>query len=302
MAEARQWRGKTGGGKFGQRFLLSFLKHFRVTLLYPVLWFVTPFTLLFARKANRALYLYFHDILGYNPRQTFRSVARTLYTFSKMVVDKFAIWAGASDQFNIHVENPEPFEKLLGQEKGFILAGSHIGNFELLGYYLKQDKKPINVIIYGGESETLVQPRNSAFSSMNIKTVPVLPDLSHLFTIKNALENGEIVAILCDRIFGSSKKKSIDFLGHPADFPIGPFRIAAQLDVPVLSAFLMKEKRRDYTGFIVPLSTETANDSTTSKIDTLITQYVKTLETTLKKYPHQWFNLYDFWNLEQKSE
>lgn len=299
MAEARQWQGKTKGGNFGQRFLLSFLKHFSVRALYPTLLLIIPFCLLFARKPNRALYRYFHDIRGYSRWRSLRSTARNAYNFGKVVIDKFAIWAGRSDQFQVTQEHPEIPQQLFEQEKGALFAGCHIGNFELLASTFKDNPKRINVIIYGGESELLSKQRDSVFGQNDVNLIPVSADMSHLFAIKNALDNGEIVAILCDRLFGSPKKKTLDFLGHPADFPVGPFRLAAQLEVPVLSVAVLKEKGLRYSCHTTLLDSGTDNP-TNQKCDMLMEHYVQNLEEVLQQYPEQWFNLFDFWNLEQK--
>ena len=298
MAEARQWQGKTKGGTFGQRFLLSFLKRFRVTVLYPTLLLIIPFCLIFAHKPNRALYRYFHDILGYDRWRALRSTARNAYTFGKVVIDKFAIWAGRCDQFQVVQEHPEVSQQVFEQEKGALLAGSHIGNFELLATAFKEKPKKINVIIYGGESEMLSRQRASMFGQSQVNLIPVTADMSHLFTIKNALDNGEVVAILCDRLFGSPKKKTLDFLGHPADFPVGPFRLAAQMDVPVLSVAVLKEKGLRYNCRTTLLDVDPDIPSN-QKCDMLMEQYVKSLEDVLRQYPEQWFNLYYFWNLDK---
>ncbi len=298
MADSRQWQGKTSGGNFGQRFLLTFLKRFRVTALYPVLPVIIPFCLLFARKPNRALFRYFHDIHRYGRWKAFCATARTAYTFGKVVIDKFAIWAGRSDQFQVILEHPEISQSLFEQEKGALFAGSHIGNFELLAAAFQNNQKKINVIIYGGESELLSKQRSSTFSQNEVNLIPVTEDMSHLFAIKNALDNGEVVAILCDRLFGSPKKKTLDFLGHPADFPMGPFRLAAQLDVPVLSVAVMKEKGFRYTCRTTLLDAG-PDDSPNQKCDNLMKQYVFQLGKVLQQYPEQWFNLFDFWNLEK---
>ena len=297
MAEAQQWQGKTSGGKFGQRFLLLFLKRFNVTALYPVLPLIIPFCLLFAIKPNRALYHYFHNIHGYGRGKALSATARTAYLFGKVVIDKFAIWAGRSDQFRISIEHPEITERLLNQEKGVLVAGSHIGNFELLGPTLQHHQKRVNVVIYGGEAEALKRQRDLVFGKNDVNLVPVSSDMSHLFTIKNALDNGEVVAILCDRLFGSSKKKRVDLLGHPADFPVGAFRIAAQMDIPVLSVFMIKTGNRSYSGQVIPLQADETL-GIPQKVDSLVEQYVKTLDDTLRAHPCQWFNLYEFWPTE----
>lgn len=297
MAETQQWTGKTAGGTFGQKFLFFALKYIKVKYFYVVLYPIIPFCLLFARKTNRAIYAYFHQILGYGKWAAFKANVRTAFTFGRVVIDKFALLAGRSEQFEVTIQNNEVFEQLLQQPKGFIMASSHIGNFELLGHCLKQNVKPVNGIIFGGENAVLQAKRDSTFEENNVRIIPVTQDMSHLFALKNALDNGEIVTILCDRLFGSSKKMNVEFLGHPADFPIGTFRMAVQLDVPVVSVFLMKEKGSHYTGHLVPLTIDPNATTVTDKVKSLLAQYVKSMEETLKKYPHQWFNLYDFWKL-----
>ena len=301
MVEAREGQGKTGGGRFGQWFLLSFLKRFRVTVLYPTLPFIIPFCLLFARKPNRALYRYHRDIRGCGRGHALRSTFRNAYNFGKVVIDKFAIWAGRGDKFHVDQALQKFPQHLFEQEKGILLAGFHVGNFELLASTFKDKPKKINVIVYGGESALLSGQRSSVFGENEVSLIPIAADMSHLFAIKNALDNGEVVAILCDRLFGSPKKKTLDFLGHPADFPVGPFRLAARMDVPVLSVAVLKEKGLHYSCSTTLLDADP--DATPDrKCDQLMEQYVKSMEEVLRQYPEQWFNLFDFWNLEKKSQ
>lgn len=295
MAEGQQWQGKTRGGKFGQQFLFFILRYIKVTTLYPVLYVIIPFCLLFARKPNDALYHYFRRIRGYGRWQAFWAMACDAHNFGKVVIDKFALLAGRSDQFNIHVHHPEIFDNLLAQDGGFMLAGSHMGNFELLGQCLKQDKKAINGLVYGGESAQLQQRRVNQFQQNHVKLISVSPDMSHLFAIKDALDQGEIITILCDRVFGAEKSKPMSFLGHDAAFPLGPFRLAAQMEVPVVSVFMMKEKKRDYSCYLVPLQVDNETMSKTQRVESLMHQYVQSLENILQQYPEQWFNLYEFW-------
>lgn len=301
MAANQQWSGKTAGGTFGQKFLFFALRYIKVKYFYIVLYPIIPFCILFARKLNNAIFDYYHQILGHGKWASFKGNIRTAFQFGRVVIDKFALLAGRSDQFEVTIRNNEVFDELLKQDKGFILAGSHIGNFELLGHCLKQNRKNINSIIFGGESQVLQAKRDATFEQNNVKLIPVTPDMAHLFALKNALDNGEIVTILCDRLFGSPKKMTMDFLGHSCDFPVGTFRMAVQLEVPMVSVFLMKEKGARYTGYLVPLTIDSAAESTTDKVKSLLSQYVKSLEDSLQAYPEQWFNLYDFWNLHQNK-
>jgi predicted LPLAT superfamily acyltransferase len=297
MTEERQWQGKTGGGNFGQKALFFILKHIRVFWLYPVLYFVIPFYLLFSRKGTQSLRFYYKDILKYSKIKSFFSYFKNEITFGKVVLDKFAVLAGKTEQFNTHIDENDMsyFQSLLRQEKGIILAGSHVGNFELLGQCLEQDQKPISCIIFGGEGAGYQQQRDIAFGKRNIKLIPIQNDMSHLFAIKDALDKGEMIAILCDRHFGGRKIKTIKFMGEDASFPTGIFTIAAQMEIPIVSTFIMKEKRSRYQGYMKHLQLPERTSTISETMETMLHLYAASIEDILRQYPHQWFNYYPYW-------
>lgn len=301
MAEERQWQGTTGGGNFGQKALFVMLKRVRVILFYPVLILVIPFYLLFYRKGTKAVKYYYSKIWKYGWLRTWWSCYLNELTFGKVVLDKFAVLSGNKKQFDIQFieQDWKNFQTLLEQEKGIILAGSHIGNFELLGQILSQDKKPISCVIFDGENANYQAHRNAAFGEQHVKLIPIKQDLSHLFAIKEALDKGEIIAILSDRHFGGRKIRKCDFMGKEAYFPTGIFIMAAQMEVPVISTFIMKEKGTHYTGFMKQLPADYTSGSVNTNSEKLLKEYVSSLETILQQYPHQWFNYYSFWEDKQ---
>lgn len=303
MAEERQWQGKTGGGTFGQQALFFLLKHIRVVFLYPILYLITPFNLLFGRKATNSLKFYYQNIWKESYWKSIGHSFRNELNFGKIVLDKFAVLAGRPKQFDIDIcqEDFDNFFRLLDQEKGFILAGSHIGNFELLGQRMVQDKKHISCVVYAGERKQYQERRHIAFGHNDVTMIPVLPDLSHLFAIKEALDKGEIVAILCDRHFGGRKIKKCQFLGHEAYFPTGTFLMAAQMEVPIVSTFILKESNTHYKGFMKELHIHDDEPSVSNRANELLQKYIISLENILKEYPHQWFNYFQFWEKPTKN-
>lgn len=295
MMESKDWKGKTGGGRFGQNFLLMFLGKVKVIWLYPVLYFVIPFYLVFARKGYRAIYGYFHDHLHYSSFHSFFSTCRNHILFGKVVLDKFAILAGYADQFTVEMQGDDVIRDLLAKDGGFIIASAHFGNLEMAGLSIHQDKKKINGIIFGGERKEFQDQRNSAFGKMNINLIPVSDDMSHLFLIKNALDDGEVVTIPCDRFLGGKKKITLDFLDGEADFPVGTFRLAAQLGVPVASLFIVKQNHSKYYGYAKLLTPSPDVKNTVQQAEYLTKQFVAELESFVRRYPLQWFNYYQFW-------
>ena len=294
--KSKEWHGVTGGKTLGQKALL-FLFHFtNVTVGYVVLAHVVPFYMLFRRKSYLAIYRYFRKHFGYSPLKSFFKTYQNHLIFGQCMLDRFAVYAGRKNFFNLEITGNEAFYKLLDEKKGFVIASSHVGNFELCGYLLKQNKKRINALVFGGETKEIMENRLKLLNLNNISIIPVFGDMSHIFAVNDALSTGEVVSMPCDRIFGSAKSVTCDFLSGKADFPIGAFTLAAHFDVPVISIFVMKESVSKYHVYVKPISLNNVEKiSKRDKSELLTREFVKELETIVRKYPVQWFNFYNFW-------
>lgn len=290
-----KWEGKTGGGKFGQTFLLWFLQRVNVRVLYPILYLVIPFYLLLARKGYNAIYEYFRERHAFSPWKSFCYTYKNHLIFGQIVLDKFALLAGNSSQFKIELDGEDLVDPFFGGKNGFIMAGAHVGNPEIGGLGIKDKKKNINGIIFGGEDAQFQRQRDKAFGQANINLIPIKSDMSHLFAIKNAIERGEIVMVACDRMMGSQKSYSYQFLGEEAAFPAGIFRVAGQLRTKMLAYFVMKQKGLCYKIYLRELNFPEGEESSVKIANALAQSYVNELENIVNKYPEQWFNFYPFW-------
>jgi predicted LPLAT superfamily acyltransferase len=257
---------------------------------------VVPFYMLFARKGYLAIYHYFREQFGLSKWRSFCKTYRNHFLFGQVILDRFAVFAGRKNDFEIEIDGNDYYEQLAGGEKGFVVVSSHIGNFEIAGYLLNAKKKRINAIVFGGETATMQQNRSMILNNNNINLVPVSPDMSHLFAANAALQNGEIVSMPADRVFGSSKSVECAFLRGKADFPVGAFALAASAEVEVVAVFCVKVSTKKYRIFVRPCS-GVAGDALTKRgqIAGQTKHYVAELENIVKQYPEQWFNYYEFW-------
>ena len=176
-----------------------------------------------------------------------------------------------------------------------MLLSSHIGNYEIAGYTLVAETKVFNALVFAGEKQTVMENRDKMFADTNIRMIPILPDMSHLFAIDFALQNGEIVSMPADRIHGSAKSVTAHFLGAEACFPYGAFSVATLRNTPVLAVNVMKRKHNRYKVYVTPLDYDT-EASRKDKIAQVSKAYVAELERMLRMYPTQWYNFFDFWN------
>ena len=294
--KAKDWTGRTGGGTFGQKFIIFLFRFHHVTVGYVLMALVIPFYMLFARKGYQAIYRYFKHHHGYGSAKAFCKTYQNHFVFGQCMLDRFAVYAGRRNFFEIEFSGNDYFYHLLDSDRGFVVAGSHVGNFELSGYLLHQDKKRIHAVMYGGEAKEVMENRLRALNMNDICVVPVTNDMSHIFALNDALQKGEIVSIACDRNLGSLQSVECDFLNGKADFPQGAFALAATFDVPVIAVFVMKKSVSKYHVYVQPLSVDSSEPlNKREKINGLAQSFATELENVVRKHPEQWFNFYEFW-------
>jgi len=294
MGETQQqeWLGKTEGSTWMHRSLIASLRFMPLWFVYlGMAVLVIPFFLLFAHKGYISMYRFFRKRLGYNWLKSFCYTYKNHVRFGQIIIDKFAAYAGKKFEFDLR--GYDHFQALASQDGGFMILSSHVGNYELAGYSLVSDRKRFNALVFSGEKETVMSNRNRMLNANNIRLIPVKEDMSHLFILNNSLADGEIVSIPGDRIFGSPRSVECEFLGATARFPLGPFMLAAQRNVPILVVFVMKESMKKYATYVLPLKYEGA--TVKEKAASAAHCFAKMLEETVLKYPTQWFNYYDFW-------
>lgn len=292
-----KWVGTTYGNGWMHRWLIRFLRVIDVRLLYAFTYvFVVPPTLIVNAKARCSIYGFYRKGMRYGKLKSAWMTYKNHCAFSQVVIDRFAMYAGK--KFKIDVVGYDEFKQLTLQHEGFIQLSSHIGNYEIAGYSLRTPEKRFNAMVFGGEKESVMANRSKLFEGNNIRMIPMREDMSHLFEINQALANGEILSMPADRVFGSQKAFSCEFLGHPAKFPQGPFLLAAVRNVPMLFVSVMKTGTKRYTATVSRIETETGGN-TKAKAAALARKYVEMLEDTVRAHPSQWYNYFEFWDVRR---
>lgn len=287
------WAGTTYGSGWMHRWLIRFLRVIDVRLLYLFAFvFVVPPTMIVNGNARRVICRFYRKRFGYGRFKSGWMTYRNHCAFSQVVIDRFAMYAGK--KFKITIDGYDQFLSLSEQVPGFVQLSSHIGNYEIAGYSLVAGTKRFNALVFGGEKESVMANRSKMFRTNNIRMIPMMADMSHLFVIDRALSEGEILSMPADRVFGSQKSYSIDFLGAKARFPQGPFMLAAMRDVPMLFVSVMKTAAAKYHISVRRIECM-EQGATRVKAADMANQYVALLEDTVRRHPEQWYNYFDFW-------
>ena len=287
-----EWSGRTDGQPWMQRSLIAMFRVLPLWLLYGVMALVVPFYMIFNRKGYQAMYSFFRDRMGYSRWKSFWSVYANHFKFGQTILDRFGVYAGKKYQF--FTEGQDRMDELETHPEGFVMLSSHVGNYEIAGYSLKPKRKRFNALVFGGETATVMENRQRVLAQNNMSVISVKEDLSHLFALNAALDNGEIVSMAADRVFGSQKSLECHFFDAKANFPLGAFAMAVQKEVPVLAVFVMKEGMKKYHAYVKEIVYD-RQASKREQMAQLAQRFAEQLENIVRLYPTQWFNYYDFW-------
>ena len=285
-------QGVTFGSLWMHRQLIRMMRYVPVEVFYYfTAIFVIPVCLI-VNPAQRIIYRYFRDCHHASPVRAALMTYRNFYLFAQVVIDRFAMYGGR--RFDVDVEGYDNFQQLAEQKEGFLQLSAHVGNYEIAGYTLIADKKRLNALVFDKEKATVMENRGRLFSVTNIRMIAVKQDMSHLFTINEALADGETVSMPADRMLGSTKGVTLNFMGKEAVFPLGPFTVATMRGLNVLAVNVMKTGTKRYRIYVTPLRYDKGKPRA-EQTTQLARAYADELERMLRLYPEQWYNYFSFW-------
>jgi hypothetical protein len=97
--------------------------------------------------------------------------------------------------------------------------------------------------------------------------------------------------------------QSMDFLGSPAAFPLGPLHMAAMLKRPVIFMTGLYRGGNRYDIHFEKLAdfTQIERAERGAQVQAALARYVTLLEKHCRSAPYNWFNYFDFWHAEQSA-
>ena len=289
------WKGKTRGGTWGYLFFIGIIRGVGVKAAYLFLAFVVIYFIPFAPKATRAVWKYSRHILGYNRWKAIGMLFRNYYVLGQTLIDKVAIGNGRIGQYRFKFDHHQELLELLNRVGGVVMIGAHVGSWEMGAPFFEDYGKKMNIVMYDAEYRKIKEMMEKNSVGKNYKVIPVNKDsIAHVFEIEAVLKKGEYVCLQGDRYVSDTHTLVREFMGKPARFPLGPFQIAARMGKAVVFYFAMREKGRCYH-FHFFLADQGPQLKPREREKYILGQYVKALETMLRRYPGQWFNYYDFW-------
>lgn len=259
-----------------------------------VLYGIAAYFFMFAPTARRHAREYLRRALGREPSARDRFL-HLLY-FATTIHDRVYLAAGRAE-FELTVEGEPLVADARDARCGAFLIGAHLGSFEAIRV-IGQRQGDLEVVMAMYEDNARKINRSlAAIGPGSQLDVIALGRLDALLKLRDRLEHGAFVGVLADRTLSDEPTLRLPFLGTPANFPLGPFRVAAMLGRRVLFMaglyrgdcryHVVFEELADFAG-VRPEAREAATRRAVGR-------YVELLERYCRGDPYNWFNFFDFW-------
>ena len=213
---------------------------------------------------------------------------RHCHSFATCLLDRIYLLRGQAQRFAITVTGAETLLRRRAAGQGCLLFGAHLGSFEAAraaGQGI--EGFPVTLVMYEDNARKIQAVLASVNPDLKLETI-ALGRPGAMLAVRDRLDDGHLVGVLADRGLDDARRVRLAFLGAPAWFPEGPFRMAALLRQPVVLMFGLHRGANRYD-----IVFEEVPD--TQDVPAAMRYYVDRLEHHCRTAPYNWFNFYDFW-------
>ena len=296
-------RGSVGAMRFIRWVYATFGRRATIAFLTPVVayFFAT------GRAVRRASLDYLRTLwampggpaaLGSTP--TLRHAFRHLHEFGEQCVDRMIVWSGDTELIEVDYQGTELLLELSQQRRGAILLGSHHGSSDLLRSVAERTGVTINVLIFSANAARINDFFEKLHPGLRMRMIPFeLGSIRWVFDVKAAIERGELVALMGDRLWESERDREVEvtFLGRRARFPLGPFLLQTMIGCPMILTGCVRTEPARYRASAIPFAPAGVVPRSDRRkcAEELAERYAQALEESCLRAPYQWFNFFDFW-------
>ncbi|MDQ6685327.1 MAG: acyl-CoA synthetase [Pseudomonadota bacterium] len=232
-----------------------------------------------------------------------RDVWRHVFTFTNVILDRIYLLQQRFDAFTFEAKGIETILEPFGNGVGVLAFGAHVGSFEALRMIGHDKGLRVAMIMYEDNARLLNQTLAAIAPDAGLHTI-TLGRVDAMLSLRRWLDEGGVAGLLADRTLPGQSQRSktvlLPFLGSPAPFSDGPFRLAAMLRRKVVfMAGLYRGGTHYDLRFAELADFGTLGTASGAERDVAIRAalecYVATLESLCREAPYNWFNFYDFW-------
>ncbi len=273
---------KQRGTAFGHRVILFIYTLLGYKFVAFILNFVALYYVLFTPSVKKSLQSYYKH---QGVKLSYINYFRHIKMFSLSIFDRFVSRLNP-EELKFNIINREVITKL---EDGGIVLFSHVGSWASAAHSLKDELQTMNIVMRENAKETIskVENEQKRDNEQNVKIIDLNQGaIASNIQIANALMSRELEALMSDRVNDTRQSAVVSFFGSDVLINKTPFEIANRLGKPLVAIFVMRSGVKEYELSLHSIEAQTLEEASQ--------KYADILEDIMKKYPHQWYNFYDF--------
>ncbi len=268
-------------------------------VLHPI----TLYFLLVHGSARRASALYLTRALGHTAGWS--HVYRHIHCFASTILDRVYFLQERFESFDMRAIGTQAIDEPLASGKGALMVGAHLGSFEALRAVGEEHGINVAMLMYEDNARLINATLRAIAPEAKLRTI-ALGRPGAMLEVRDWLDSGGIAGLLGDRLLpgaGASDRSRtvcLPFLGAPARFSDGPFRLAAMLRRQAIFMTGLYQGGSQYDLRFTELADfrERAPGGAAEqeqRIQQAMRTYVALLESLCREAPYNWFNFFDFW-------
>ena len=225
---------------------------------------------------------------------------RHLMAFAETLVDKLLASSGRYGFARVRIEGQPEMERLIAEGQGALLVTAHVGCLELCqALASRMPDLRLTVLVHTRHAERFNQILRRLGAGGQVQLMQVTDvNAGTAVALEQIVRAGGFVAIAGDRIpVEGGRTVQADFLGSPAEFPVGAYVLASLLACPLLMLGCVREG----AGHVVRFETladriELPRAGRQDALGRCAALFAKRLEALLVRSPYEWFNFFPFWS------
>lgn len=232
-------------------------------------------------------------------------VAKHIHCFAAVILDRVYLLSERFKRFDVRAYGIDRVHAALAMKKGVLIFGTHLGSFDALRVLSQfTSTAKIRVVIDTDQSPATFAMLSRLNPELTASIINARQEgTATALAIKEALDEGCVVTLLVDRARPGNAVLDVDFLGSPAPLPTSPWLLAATLRIPVMLCFGLYRGGNRYDlhfeHFADSLQIERSRRQ--AALREIMQRFSSRLEHYARGAPYNWFNFYDFWQLQDSA-